>query len=122
MNRSAPSPAPASSTGCASLARRVRPGRIRYSTRGAPSATISSSACTTGKVDVGSGNPAPVSSSANSTALAMLPPTTASRSSIPEKRQYCCGMRNGSPASRSVMAPPPMNQSGCSRPPSGSAM
>ena len=75
-----------------------------------------------GKVTVGSGNPAPVSSKANRMALATLPPTTASRSSMPVKRQYCCGIRNSSPANSSVTAPPPMNHSGCSNPPDGSAM
>ena len=86
-----------------------------------PSAIISVIAWITGNVWVGIGNPETTSSSANSTADATELPTTPSRSSIPEKRQYCCGMRNGSPATSSVIAPPPMNHSGCSSPPSGSA-
>ena len=80
--------------------------------RGAPRAETSTKAWMMGKVGVGRGKPAPVSSRANSAALKTLPPTTASRSSMPVKRQYCWGRRNSSPASRRVMAPPAMNQSG----------
>ena len=124
MNRSAPSPAPTSSTAVwPSVPSRVRRRAIcsRYITRGAPSATISTSACTTGKVGVGSGKPDRVSSSANSAALPMLLATRFTRSAMPAKRQYCCGIRNGSPASSKVMAPPATNHSGRSRPPPGSA-
>ena len=61
---------------------------------------------------------APVSAAARSEqggATAALDQATASRSSIPAKRQYCHGSRNGSPASSSVAAPASGSHNGCSQ-------
>ena len=40
---------------------------------------------------------------------------------MPENRQYCCGMRNGTPTTSSVIAPPATNHSGRHSPAPGSA-